>query len=52
MKPFVKELKLTTFNNEEESAEALNEKPPFSLDIRLTFLGALYNKGQNIKIKL
>lgn len=49
MKPFVKGLKLTAFSNDEESAAALNEKPPFLLENRLTSLGAIYSKGQNFK---
>ena len=49
MQPFVKGIKLTAFSNDEETAAALNEKPPFSLETRLISLGALYSKGQDFK---
>ena len=47
--PLVNGIKLTAFSNDEETATALNEKPPFSLETRLISLGALYSKGKDFK---
>jgi putative intracellular protease/amidase len=44
-KPFVKGRSLTCFSNSEERSAHLKDKPPFSLELKLVSLGALYSKG-------
>lgn len=47
--PFVKEVSLTAFSNQEKIAASLNEQPPFSLEIRLISLGAVFSSGPDFK---